>query len=130
MKNDPLKISGMHDRTTPQVFRNAASLRKNMIEPEMKLWEYLKTKPMNYKFRRQHPLGCYVLDFYCHKLRLSIELDGKYHLNSEQKNKDEERTAYVNSLGIREIRFKNEDVLNNLNETILQIQNELKEASL
>jgi very-short-patch-repair endonuclease len=130
MKNDPLKISGMHDGATPQVFRNAASLRKNMTEPEIKLWEYLKTKPMGYKFRRQHPLGCYVLDFYCHKLRLSIELDGKYHLNSEQKNKDEERTAYVNSLGIREIRFKNEDVLNNLNETILQIQNELKEASL
>jgi len=120
----------MHDGATPQVFRNAASLRKNMTEPEIKLWEYLKTKPSGYKFRRQHPISGYILDFYCHKLRLSIEVDGKYHMNLEQKRKDKERTKYLKSLKIIEIRFKNEDVLNNLNETILQIQNELKEASL
>ena len=90
----------------------------------------IKTKPMGYKFRRQHPISGYILDFYCHKLRLSIEVDGKYHMNLEQKRKDKERTKYLNSLKIKEIRFKNEDVLNNLNETILQIQNELKEASL
>lgn len=113
MKKDWLKISGMHDGATPSVFRNASKLREHMTEPEIKLWEYLKTKPKNFKFRRQHPIAGYVLDFYCHRLRLSIEIDGGYHLKKEQKVKDSERTNYLNELGITEIRFTNEDVLTN-----------------
>ncbi|MEM6517631.1 MAG: DUF559 domain-containing protein, partial [Bacteroidota bacterium] len=80
MKKDPLKISGMHDSATPNIFKNAARLRSNMTEPKIKLWDYLKIKPKGFKFRRQHPIAGYVLDFYCHKLRLSIEIDGGYHL--------------------------------------------------
>lgn len=87
MKKDPLKISGMHDGAAPSVFKNAERLRENMTEPELKLWDYLKTKPMGFKFRRQHPIAGYVLDFYCHKLRLSIELDGEYHLLKQSKKK-------------------------------------------
>jgi len=119
MKKDPLKISGMHNGATPKVFRNAASLRENMTEPEKVLWEYLKTKPMGLKFRRQHPISGYVLDFYCHKLRLSIEIDGGYHLQEEQREKDIERTDYLKGLGISEIRFKNEQVLNEY-ETVIK----------
>jgi very-short-patch-repair endonuclease len=102
MKKDSLKKSGMHDGATPKVFKNAAKLRENMTQSEIRLWEYLKTKPFGYKFRRQHPIAGYVLDFYCHKLRLSIEVDGGYHLKKEQKEKDIERTAYLNSVGIIE----------------------------
>tara|TARA_R110002124_G_scaffold17532_3_gene73174 strand:+ start:27532 stop:27990 length:459 start_codon:yes stop_codon:yes gene_type:complete len=122
MKNNPLKISGMHDGATPKVFRNAARLRDSMTETEKKLWEYLKTKPMGFKFRRQHPIAGYVLDFYCHRLRLSIEIDGGYHLQKEQKEKDLARTDYLKTLGILELRFLNEQVLNDY-ETIKSIIN-------
>ena len=63
MKKDELKISGMHDGATPSVFRNAQKLRDSMTEQEVKIWEFLKLKPMGYKLRRQHPLAGYVLDF-------------------------------------------------------------------
>ena len=122
MKKDPLKISGMHDGATLKVFRNAARLRDSMTETEKKLWEYLKIKPMGFKFRRQHPIAGYVLDFYCHRLRLSIEIDGGYHLQKEQKEKDLERTDYLKTLGILELRFLNEQVLNDY-ETIKSIIN-------
>lgn len=130
MKNDPLKISGMHDGATPSVFRNAQKLRDKMTEPELKLWEFLRTKPMGFKFRRQHPIAGYVLDFYCHKLRLSIEIDGGYHLKKEQKEKDEERTKYLEELGISEIRFTNVQVLNDFETTIEIINSKLSFGSL
>jgi very-short-patch-repair endonuclease len=118
MEKDWLKISGMHDGATPKVFKNAAKLRENMTEPEIKLWDYLKTKPLGYKFRRQHPIAGYVLDFYCHKLRLSIEIDGGYHLKKEQKEKDTQRTEYLKGVGIAEHRFTNEEILSNFKKTI------------
>ena len=121
MKNDPLKISGMQHGATPSVFKNAASLRNNMTKPEIKVQQYLKTKPKGFKFRRQHPIAWYVLDFYCHKLRFSIEIDGGYHLNIEQQEKDAERTAYLNEIGITEIRFTNKNVLENFKEIIDKI---------
>ena len=109
MKKEPLDIAGMHDGATPRVFKNAAKLRENMTETEIKLWDYLKTKPMGFKFRRQHPIAGYVLDFYCHKLRLSTELDGGYHLAVDQQEKDLERTQYLTSMGIIEMRFTNKE---------------------
>ncbi len=126
MKKDPLKISGMHDSATPKVFRNAAKLRGNMTEAEKKLWEYLKTKPLGFKIRRQHPLAGYILDFYCHKLRLSIQLDGEYHLKEEQRIHNEERTNYLKNVGINEIRFKNNEIVNNFENSIEKINNYLR----
>lgn len=126
-ETDPLKISGMHHEAKPEIFRNAAKLRENMTEAELKLWEFVRTKPEGYKFRRQHPIGRYVLDFYCHKLRISIEVDGDSHLTNEQKEKDAERTAYLNSLGITEYRFTNEEVLKDFDKTI-EIVNKILRA--
>lgn len=130
MKKDSLKISGMHDGATLKVFRNAAKLRENMTEPEIRLREYLKTKPQGFEFRRQHPKAGFVLDFYCHKLKLSIEVDGGYHLNKEQKEKDIERTAYLNSLGIIESRFTNEQILNQYETVINNINSYLRDGTL
>lgn len=127
MNKDPLKISGMHDGATPNVFRNAKKLRDTMTEPEKKLWDYLKLKPKGYKFRRQHPIAGYVLDFYCHKLRLSIEIDGAYHLKNEQREKDNERTEYLNQIGITEIRFSNEQVTNTIDLVVAAIHTWLSE---
>ena len=130
MNKDPLKISGMQDGATPKVFKNASKLRKDMTESELRLWEYLKTKPLQFKFRRQHPISGYVLDFYCHKLRLSIEIDGGYHLKTEQKLKDSERTGYLNSVGINEIRFKNDEILNHFDNSIEKINILLRAGTL
>ncbi|HEX9826358.1 MAG TPA: endonuclease domain-containing protein [Flavobacteriaceae bacterium] len=126
MKKDLLKLSGMHDGAVPEIFRNAARLRENMTKPETLLWEYLKNKPLGFKFRRQHPIGTYILDFYCHKKRISIEVDGSYHQRLEQKEKDKERTDYLQSIGIRELRFDNQEVLKHLQNVIQKIETELR----
>lgn len=130
MEKDPLKISGMHDGAKPSIYENARKLRENMTEAELKLWEFLKGKPSGYKFRRQHPIGRYVLDFYCHKLRISIEIDGGYHIPKEKKIADAERTEYVKSVGITEYRFTNEEILVNFNKSIEILNGILRAASL
>jgi very-short-patch-repair endonuclease len=130
MSKDPLKISGMHNGASSKVFQNAAELRERMTESESKLWEYLKKKPMGFKFRRQHPLAGYVLDFYWHKLRLSIELDGGYHLKKEQIQRDKERTNYLNEVGILEFRYTNSQVIEEFDAVIRHINHKLCEASL
>mgnify|MGYP005846655177 CR=1 FL=1 len=129
IKKEPLKISGMHDGATPNVYRNAATLRHNMTKPELRLWKYLKTKPMGFKFRRQHPIAGYILDFYCHQLRISIEVDGDYHLKNEQRKKDRERTEYLKSVGITEYRFKNEEILMKFKKSVEFINTKLRAAS-
>lgn len=126
MKKDLLNISGMHDGAVPEIFKNAARLRDNMTKPEKLLWEYLKSKPLGLKFRRQHPIRTYILDFYCHKKRISIEVDGKYHNRLEQIENDQERTAYLESMGIKEIRFDNEIVINQFQIVIQKIEAELR----
>ena len=128
MENDPLKINGMHDGALPEIFRNAEKLRAKMTDTEELIWELLKSKPLGYKFRRQHPLNKYILDFYCHRKRISIEIDGAYHTTLDQKVKDAERTAYLISVGVKEIRFTNEVVLENLPDVKLQILKELRET--
>lgn len=120
----------MHHGATPSVFRNAAKLRASMTETECILWNYLKTKPQGYKFRRQHPIAGYVLDFYCHKLKLSIEIDGGYHLKPEQIEKDIERTTYLKDIGISELRFTNDQVLNDFKGLIDYINSILRAGTL
>jgi very-short-patch-repair endonuclease len=85
---------------------------------------------MGFKFRRQHPISRYVLDFYYHKLRLSIEIDGGYHLQKEQREKDLERTDYLKSLGISEIRFTNKQILNEYETVIKNINSDLCAGTL
>lgn len=101
MKKDWLKISGMHDGATPAIFSNATKLRLSMTIFEEIRWNELKGKPLGFKFRRPHPINFYILDFYWHKKRLSIEIDGDYHDNAEQQAKDRFRTEYLNKVGIK-----------------------------
>ncbi len=129
MKENWLKISGMHDGASPRIFKNAAKLRLSMTPSEKNLWNELKNKPLGFKFRRQHPIKFYILDFYCHKKHLSIEIDGGYHNHLEQKEKDKKRTEYLNSVGIKEIRFQNDMVLNNIEQVLKQIYVELRTGS-
>ena len=97
-------------------FLKAIELRKNETEAEKIIWEKLKNnKIKNLKFRRQHPISIYIADFYCHQLKLVIEIDGEYHWSKEQIIKDKERTDILNFNGLEIIRFTNNEVLNNIN---------------
>ena len=100
------------------IFENAKELRKNMTNAEKTLWNYLKTKPNGFKFRRQHPLGIYIADFYCHKLKLVIELDGSIHDKEEVKMNDEERQKLIEEDGLIVIRFKNSEIMNNIDKVL------------
>ncbi len=125
MINDPLKISGMHDGAKPIIFENAATLRESLTDAEKIIWEYFKSKPHGFKLRRQHPINQFILDFYCHKARLSIELDGAHHREENQKMRDSERTTYLGSVGIKEIRFWNSEVLKHPEKVISEIERNL-----
>jgi cyclase len=103
------------------IFENAKALRKNMTDAEQILWGYLKAKPNGFKFRRQHPLGIYIADFYCHKLKLVIELDGSIHDNIEVKQNDAIRQKLIEEDGITVIRFTNKEIMNNVQNVLKQL---------
>ncbi|HXS14583.1 MAG TPA: endonuclease domain-containing protein [Candidatus Saccharimonadales bacterium] len=91
----------------------ASANRKKSTDTEKKLWRYLRNRLMyGYKFRRQYAIGRYILDFYCVEKKLAIELDGNQHLQNNEY--DSKRTAYLTSLGIRVIRFWDNEVVENI----------------
>jgi very-short-patch-repair endonuclease len=90
---------------------NRKSLRNNLTPAEATLWKLLKSKQLEgRKFRRQHSVGNYILDFYCPAERLCVELDGAHHFTEEGMKYDEERTAYLKSVNIQVVRFENKIV--------------------
>ena len=94
---------------TPQLIKRARELRKNMTPQERRLWYcFLRNHPL--KFYRQRPIGGYIADFYCRKLRLVIEFDGSQHNIDETIEYDRVRTEYMNSLGLNVIRFSNREI--------------------
>jgi very-short-patch-repair endonuclease len=100
---------------TPLIFERANQLRKHQTESEKLLWEILKNKQMlGLRFKRQHPIDKYIADFYCHSLKLVIEVDGKIHFNPEKIEVDRERTAIMENFGIIVTRFTNDAILQNI----------------
>ena len=88
----------------------AQTLRKNQTKEENLLWyKFLRRYP--HQFRRQYVIGDYIVDFYCNKAKLAIELDGSQHYDMLQKEKDMLRTGYMETLGIKVLRFSNLEVL-------------------
>lgn len=101
----------------------ARKLRKNQTKAEELLWELLRNRQLNnLKFKRQHPIHpSFILDFYCHEKKIAIEVDGIHHAETLQQNYDEERTGQLNFLGIKVLRFTNEEVLNQTEKVLQQI---------
>ncbi|MEO6330871.1 MAG: DUF559 domain-containing protein [Ginsengibacter sp.] len=95
----PYKNGGMFEGANHLVFGFAKQLRKNMTDAEKVLWMHLKSGIQNFKFRRQHPIGLYVADFFCHKLKLIIEIDGSIHDLEQIKSDDKEREKFFIGLG-------------------------------
>nr|WP_255940548.1 endonuclease domain-containing protein [Vibrio campbellii] len=82
-----------------------------MPKPEEVLWQKIRRKQLGVKFRRQHGIGRYIVDFYCAELSLVIEIDGDSHFSTEGKEKDTKRDAFIEALGIKVLRFTNEEVM-------------------
>lgn len=99
-------------------------LRKSQTDAEKLLWSKLRAKQLcGIKFFRQYSIGNYIVDFYSSQKRLVIEVDGGQHNEIEEKQNDQERTHYFNTLGIKEIRFWNNEVLQNIEGVITAIKN-------
>jgi very-short-patch-repair endonuclease len=95
-----------------------------MTGAELKLWNYLNKKQLcNIRFRRQHPIGRFIVDFYCHQFKLVIEIDGSIHNEENQQERDENRTYELEKLGLTVIRFDNKIVMTNIKEVLQQIEN-------
>lgn len=107
----------------PALKQNRKRLRNNLTPAEAKLWTLLKSKQLEgRKFRRQHSIGNYILDFYCTTEKLAIELDGAHHYTEDGLKYDEERTAYLNSVGIRVVRFENRLVFDDTEHVLTEIK--------
>lgn len=99
--------------------------RKNPTLAEDKFWQLLSYKKLNLKFLRQKPIGRFILDFYCSKLLLAIEIDGDSHDNKQ--NFDQGRDLYLEQRGIKTIRYKNYQVLNNFHQIKLDLITKIKQ---
>ena len=110
LDKNPYKKGGMFEGASFLLFEKAKKLRKNMTGAEEVLWMYLRKGIGGYKFRRQHPIGIYIVDFFCYKLRLIVEVDGSIHHNSDTKSNDIIRQSDLEKLGYTVIRFNNADI--------------------
>ncbi|GIZ07490.1 hypothetical protein FUMI01_02170 [Flavobacterium sp. UMI-01] len=123
MRKNKNLSENMWKGASPQIFSNAKKLREKQTEAEEKLWLAVKDNQIGgYKFRRQHPLSVYIVDFYCHALKLVIEIDGEYHFEEEQQLLDEKRTSDIEFQGLKVIRFTNDEIMLNLPEVLDKIR--------
>ena len=127
-KLKPNHDEGMWKGAPSDSFSKAQFLRRNETIAEKLLWEKLRNNQLEgLKFRRQHPINIYIADFYCHKFKLIIELDGDYHNQEEQKQKDEVRTEVLRLNDLNIIRFKNEEVEQDINQVLITIKNKIEQ---
>lgn len=133
---EEVEKSNMYYGASHKLFEIAEELRGTMTPAEEIFWNAIKINDWHLKFRRQHPISNYIADFYCHKVKLVIEIDGGYHLNKEVKIYDAAREDEIKSFGITVLRFRNEEVLNEIDlvinkidTTITTLLNNLKEKT-
>ena len=102
----------------------AKELRNNSTKSEIKLWKYLKGKQMmGYDFHRQRPIDEYIADFFCHKLKLVIELDGFTHRFEEVTQRDVKKENKLSEFGITVLRFSDDQVINDIYNVLKVIEN-------
>jgi len=100
---------------SPNTFDKARLLRNSMTEAEKIVWDKLKNRNVfKARFRRQHPIGIFIVDFYCHEYKLAIEIDGEIHLKNEVIEYDDGRSHDIEKLGIKILRFTNDEVFTDL----------------
>lgn len=108
---------------SPILFEFAKQLRLNQTEEEIFFWQFLSTSQLKgYRFKRQHPILYFVADFYCHKAKLVIEIDGGYHRIPEQYEYDTNRDYELAELGILVLRFTNEEVMYDTDNVLKKVE--------
>ena len=107
----------------PILKQRRKELRGNSTTQEELLWSRLRQSRSGFKFKRQHSIGPYILDFYCPEKRLAVELDGRQHV--ENKDYDVERAHYLREFGIKIVRFWNSEVDDNIEAALKRIMQEL-----
>ena len=126
----------MEDRSmfygaSPEAFAKAKDLRRNTTETEKLLWEKIGRNQLSgFRFKRQHPIAHYIVDFYCHKAKLVVELDGGYHNQEDQMIYDTLRTEELMDLGLTVLRFRNEEVRNRMEYVLERIRDFLMRPEL
>jgi len=112
----------MPPQDTKFLAARARELRRTLTPAEACLWRHLQSSQLEgRKFRRQHCVGTYILDFYCPAERLAVELDGAAHDHEQAQRRDAARTAFLVKLGIRVVRFENRDILRNTEGVLREI---------
>ena len=102
-------------------------LRSNTTQAENILWRYLRKRQIaGFKFRRQYGVDAYVIDFFCIKVKLAIEIDGEIHLSDVSRENDQQRQEYLESFGITFLRFKNQEIFENIDNVLRKISETLK----
>lgn len=114
-----------------EIFKRAKDLKREMTPAEKVPWRELRNGKLDgYKFRRQHPLGKFIADFYCHEKRLVVEVDGEIHDDKDVRERDESRTNELKSFELTLVRFRNEEIFTNLGEVLNKIKCSLGTKSL
>ena len=110
-------------RISESKLKLAKSFRKEMTPAETLLWEHIRNKQLNgLKFRRQQIIEGFIVDFFCHELKLVIEIDGNVHNEDEQKEIDEHRKKVFELRGLKELRFTNDEVLHDISSVLKKIK--------
>ncbi len=117
----------MHYGAYPAIFEYAKKLRNNPTRAEARMWEYLRKHRIGNKFRRQHPIWIYVADFYCHYLKLVIEIDGDIHSEKEVQEKDDIKERDIRNLGVDVIRFTNVEVICDIDSVLSRLYFKMEE---
>lgn len=113
----------------PALLQAARTLRSHMTDAERMLWQCLRGKQLSgYRFRRQHPIAQYVLDFYCPAVRLAVEVDGGQHGTNAGRQRDAVRSEFLTDQGIRVLRFWNNQVCEDLEGVLERIWEALQEG--
>ncbi|KAF0201438.1 MAG: hypothetical protein FD170_2755 [Bacteroidetes bacterium] len=111
--------STLHHNASASTHNLAKCLRKTETEAEKILWQKIRNRKCGgLKFRRQHPFQKFILDFYCHEIGLTIEVDGGIHDNPDVLEHDSNRTFELENVGVKVLRFRNQDVLENIDEVL------------
>jgi very-short-patch-repair endonuclease len=110
----------------PEILGYAYDLRNSMTPAECLLWQRLRRKQLSgYRFRRQHPVNEFIVDFFCPDAQMVIEIDGEVHDDPSQKERDLERTRILNRFGLKVLRFSNAEVIGDIDSVLEKIANAL-----
>ena len=129
MKTTMCENKANYFTSSPDIYvllkENARKNRLNMTDAEQLLWKHLKSWPRPYRFRRQHIIGDYIVDFACLANNLVIEVDGEYHFTDEQMKLDKTRTVFLEKIGFHVMRFTNKQIIENVDDVIKQIEGDI-----